>query len=132
MQRTPITDKLNPSKPYNLDFEHICYGKAWNPTNAICKNCNAIHGCGTAQFNTNLDKQDELKAGTPFLSECSFDKVAENSLLWTIKETKLVTYEDLLQIISEYSGFKDKVTLTNYLNQFLNRHNLIIEDGIIK
>lgn len=131
MQRTPITDKLNPNKPYNLDFEHICYGKAWNPTNATCKNCNTIHGCGTAQFNTNLDKQDELKDGTPFLSECSFDKVDEGKLLELI-HVNVYPPDDVLQEISNQSGFKDKVTLTNYLNQFLNRHNLIIEDGIIK
>lgn len=131
MQRTPITDKLNPSKPYNLDYEHICYGKAWNPTNATCKNCNAIHGCGTAQFNTNLEKQNKLKAGTPFLSECSFDKVNEGNLLKQINKVSIFA-SDLLQEISNQSGFKDKVTLTNYLNQFLNRHNLIIEDGIIK
>lgn len=131
MQRIPITDTPNPNKPYNLDFETICFGKAWDPTNATCKNCKSIHACGTKQFNTNLEKQDQIKNGTPFLSECSFEKVDEDVLLEMVR-LYFVSQEKLLEEISNQSGFKDKVTLTNYLNQFLNRHNLIIEDGIIK
>lgn len=131
MQRIPITDTPNPNKPYNLEYETICFGKAWNPTNAACKNCKAIHACGTAQFNTNKQKQEDIKDGTPFLSECSFDKVDEEVLLEMIK-LYFYTEEKLLEEISNQSGFMDKVTLTNYLNQFLNRHNLTIEDGIIK
>lgn len=132
MQRIPITDTPNPNKPYNLDYETICFGKAWNPTNAACKNCKAIHACGTAQFNTNKQKQEELKEDTPFLSECSFDKVPDDSLLRTITENSNISFDDILGLLSRVSGFRDKVTLTNYLNQFLNRHNLTIEDGIIK
>lgn len=131
MQRIPITDTPNPNKPYNLEYETICFGKAWNPTNAACKNCKAIHACGTAQFNTNKQKQEDLKDGTPFLSECSFDKVNEDDLLKWVRIFP-VSSDEFLRRLEKVSGFRDKVTLTNYLNQFLNRHNLTIEDGIIK
>jgi hypothetical protein len=131
MERIPITDKPNPNKPYNLDYESICFGNAWNPTNATCKNCNAIHACGTAQLNTNKQHQIKLENGTPFLSKCSFDKVDEDSLVKSIQAHNIFA-SDLLEEISTQSGFKDKVTLTNYLNQFLNRHNLVVKDGIIQ
>ena len=131
MERIPITDKPNPNKPYKLDYESICFGNAWNPTNATCKNCNAIHACGTAQLNTNKQHQIKLENGTPFLSKCSFDKVDEEELLKWI-EVFPVPLNDFLCRIEQLSGFKDKVTLTNYQNQFLNRHNLVVKDGIIQ
>ena len=136
MERVTVVDEPNVDIFVPIDFDSLppmpeCFGVLWDCTHRECKNCKAEVICGTKQMDTNKSRAKEIEGDTPFLSNCSFAKVNSEQLLWTINKTNNVRYEDLLKIVSEYSGFRDKVTLTTWVDRFIINNNLKIKEGII-
>lgn len=132
MSRQPFEVKLNPFIPYeqqDLSNAPKCFGNLWDVRNTICLSCKGCDACGSFQIRTNKEKATKIADGTPYLSTCSFDKVHIPLLITKIKGT---TYAIALIHLQELSGFVDKVTLTLWLDSFLNTHNLIIKNGVIR
>lgn len=135
--RESFTEELDIDMLVPINFEALppmpkCFGKLWDCKEGACKNCKVENVCGTATIKVNKEISLGIENGTTFLSKCSFEKVNKKSLVGAIlSDGKPTEYDKLFSLVSEDSGFKDKVTLTLWINNFLTSNNLEVKEGLI-
>ena len=125
-------DMLIPINYAALPPMPTCFGKLWDCKEGACKNCKVENVCGTATIKVNKEISLGIENGTTFLSKCLFEKIDKKALLDTLlSESEPPSYDTLQGLVSEESGFKDKVTLNLWVNNFLTINNFEVKEGLI-
>ncbi len=137
MERTKRDKKSDVDRIKPLNIEELskatdCFGSMWDPTHRSCSVCADVDICGVVYQETQvLPKKAKFDKEKP-LDTASFDKVNWDKLTKLVSKYQEdgdpLSYEELLQLITDMSNFKDDYTVKVFIEKGLHDNDLVCND----